>query len=92
MKVTILASLKDEDKIKKVVSFAENTLKADTVIFPTKQPNRELILIDYDYISHINTSDFIIAIPKEDTSFGESVSYEIATALYLRKTVLIWRW
>lgn len=53
------------------------------VDYPTEQRDKTLFEIDYDYICRIAKAGMVVAIPKYEGGFGESVTYELAVAKYL---------
>ncbi len=64
-----------------------NKLYGTLVDYPMEQPNKTLLEIDIDYMYRIASADKIVAVPKPDGSFGESVTYEMAFAKFLGKDV-----
>lgn len=87
MKVVILSSLKQEEKIKFMANIFINF--GAEVVYPKKEFEKSLLTIDIDYIKEIHNADMVIAIPKDDGSFGESVTYEMALVIYFGKEVFI---
>jgi hypothetical protein len=87
MKVIIIASLSQEDEIKKVADIYEKI--GITVAYPTRQQNKEFSQIVEDYLYRISMADKVVAITKDDGTFGEGAIYEIAFAKYLNKPIEI---
>lgn len=105
MKVVIIGSLSCKHVIETVETFCKDVLGADNIITPFKCKSGSLLRMQKSYIQYIEDCDLVIAVPKysvteeslEDNNhtyikecFGESTSYEIAMALYLKKNILIW--
>lgn len=84
-KICILASLSQQSAIKEAVEHYKS--EGWLVDYPIEQHNKTLFEIDFDYICRIAAADKVVAIPKYDGSFGESVTYEMAVAKYLGKPV-----
>lgn len=101
MTVTIIGSVKDDKKINECKKFFENL--GFKVNSPLDLKNQQLSLIQIQsiWIQKIKDSDMVVAIPKEiliegdggtrySLNFGESTSYEMATALDLGKQIVFW--
>ena len=87
MKIVIIASLSQEDEIKKV---ADGYKKMGHLVdYPVKQQNKEFSRIVEDYLYRIGVADKVVAITKADGTFGEGATYEIAFAKYLNKPIRI---
>lgn len=84
-KICILASLSQQSAIKEVVQHYKS--QGCLVDYPIEQCDKTLFEIDFDYICRIAAADIVVAIPKHDGSFGESVTYELAVAKYLNKPI-----
>lgn len=85
--VTIIASLSQENDIKKA---RDNYTKLGYIVdYPRKQYDKEFSKIVEDYLFRISTSDRVIAITKDDGSFGVGSIYELAFAKYLDKPITI---
>lgn len=82
-KVCILASLSQQSAIEEAVKHYKS--EGCIVDYPIEQHDKTLFEIDYDYICRIASADMVVAIPKCDGTFGESVTYELAVAKYLGK-------
>lgn len=82
-KICILASLSQRSDIEEAVRLYKSY--GNLVDYPIEQRDKTLFQIDYDYICRIASADMVVAIPKYDGSFGESVTYEMAVAKYLGK-------
>lgn len=100
MIVTIISSLVNKEEIEAIKNFFKNQ-GCTAVNAPLEGQSKSLLEIDMDYLNKIDSSDFVIAIPKgishEDHAgqihkflFGESVTYEIAYARHIGKPVFIW--
>ena len=86
-KKIIIASLRQEDDIKKV---ADKYKKLGYIVdYPIKQPDKELSRIIEDYLYKISLADSVVAITKPDGTFGVGATYEIAFARYLNKPITI---
>ena len=86
-KVIIIASLSQEDKIKKV---ADSYKKLGHIVdYPIRQPDKEFSEIVDDYLCRINLADTVVAISKSDGTFGEGATYELAFARFLNKPIKI---
>lgn len=84
-RICILASLSQQLEIEEAV---EHYKTPNCIIdYPVKQDNKTLFEIYHDYIFRIALADKIVAIPKNDGTFGESVTYELAIATYLNKPI-----
>lgn len=90
MKVTVCGSLNNKSIIEDVYTFAYKVLGANYVHYPIEEPDIPLVNIRKNFIDHIVTSDLVIVIPKNYFEFGDSVTWELAIARYLKKPVLIW--
>ena len=103
MKVTIICSLKCEEKCRQAVDFFEN-LGVDEVYYPFVHQEDSLLEIQMKYLGEIVEADLIVAIPKDEDLgvkindgsmigeyFGESTSYELAYAMRMNKQIIIWR-
>ncbi len=84
-KICILASLSQQSAIEEAVEHYKS--HGFLVDYPIEQRDKTLFEIDFDYICRIAAADKVVAIPKYDGSFGESVTYEMAVAKYLGKPV-----
>lgn len=85
MRVCILASLSQKSDIETVA----NHYKKDGNLVDYPIPSRKNRLsICLDYIYKIKNADIIVAIPKRDRTFGDSVTYELAIAKYFDKPVV----
>ena len=84
-KICILASLSQQSDIKEAVQHYKP--QSCLVDYPIERPDKSLFEIDFDYICRIAAADMVVAIPKLDGSFGESVTYELAVAKYLDKPI-----
>lgn len=82
-KICILASLSQQSAIEEAVEHYKS--QGYIVDYPTEQRDKTLFEIDYDYICRIAKASMVVAIPRHDGSFGESVTYEMAIAKYLGK-------
>lgn len=82
-KICILASLSQQSAIEKAVQHYKS--QGCLVDYPIEQHDKTLFELDFDYICRIAAADMVVAIPKPDGSFGESVTYELAVAKYLDK-------
>lgn len=82
-KICILASLSQQSAIEEAVQHYKS--EGCLVDYPVEQRDKTLFEIDFDYICRIAAADMVVAIPKYDGSFGESVIYELAIAKYLNK-------
>ena len=82
-KVCILASLSQQSAIEEAVKHYKS--EGCIVDYPKEQHDKTLFEIDYDYNCRIASADMVVAIPKCDGTFGESVTYELAVAKYLGK-------
>lgn len=80
-KICILASLSQKSAIEEAVKHYKS--QGCLVDYPIEQHDKSLFEIDFDYICRIAAADKVVAIPKYDGSFGESVTYEMAVAKYL---------
>lgn len=80
-KVCILASLSQKSDIEEAVAYYKS--QGYIVDYPTEQRDKTLFEIDYDYICRIAKAGMVVAIPKYEGGFGESVTYELAVAKYL---------
>ena len=89
MKVVIVASLSQMDDIYKVVNICQKL--GIEVHYPRKQPDKEFSKIVEEYFEKISKADLILAIEKEDGSFGNSCTYELTFAKYLNKPIQIIR-
>lgn len=102
MKVTIICSLKCEEKCRQAAEFFEN-LGAE-VYHPFLHQEGSLLEIQRKYLGEIVEGDLIVAIPKGEALgekisdgsvigeyFGESTSYELAYAMRMNKQIVIWR-
>lgn len=85
MKIVIIASLSQEEEIKKVADIYKSV--GCQVDYPTKQQNKNFIQIVQDYLYKISVADRVIAITKDDGTFGEGSMYEIAFARFLIKPI-----
>lgn len=74
-------------KLKKVADIYEKI--GITVAYPTRQQNKEFSQIVEDYLYRISMADKVVAITKDDGTFGEGAIYEIAFAKYLNKPIEI---
>ena len=84
-RICILASLSQRTDIEEAVKYYRTP---DNIIdYPKEQYNKTLFEIDYDFICKIASADRIIAISKDDGTFGESVTYELALATYFGKPI-----
>ena len=84
-KICILASFSQRSDIEEVVKHYKTP---DNIIdYPKEQSHKTLFEIDYDFICKIASADRIIAISKDDGTFGESVTYELAIATYFGKPI-----
>lgn len=87
-KVVIIASLSQEDDIKKVRDHYFNM--GYLVDYPKAQfNNKSFREIVEDYFYRISLADKIVAITKDDGSFGEGSIYELAFAKFLNKPIEI---
>lgn len=84
-KVCILASLSQKSDIEEAVAYYKS--QGYIVDYPTEQRDKTLFEIDYDYICRIAKAGMVVAIPKYEGGFGESVTYELAVAKYLSGAV-----
>lgn len=84
-KICILGSLSQQSAIEEAVEHYKS--HGWLVDYPIEQRDKTLFEIDFDYICRIAAADKVVAIPKYDGSFGESVTYEMAVAKYLGKPV-----
>lgn len=84
-KICILASLSQKSTIEEAVRHYKQ--QGCLVDYPVEQSDKTLFEIDFDYICRIASADMVMAIPKPDGSFGESVTYELAVAKYLDKPI-----
>ena len=89
MKVVIVASLSQMDDIYKVVNICQKL--GIEVHYPRKQPEKKKKKIVEEYFEKISKADLILAIEKEDGSFGNSCTYELTFAKYLNKPIQILR-
>lgn len=80
-KVCILASLSQKSDIEEAVAYYKS--QGYIVDYPTEQRDKTLFEIDYDYICRIAKAGMVVAIPKYEGGFYESVTYELAVAKYL---------
>ena len=87
MKVIIIASLSQEDEIKKVADIYKKV--GHIVDYPKRQQYKDFSRIVEDYLYRISLADAVIAITKDDGTFGECSIYEIAFARYLNKPIKI---
>lgn len=87
-KVCILASLSQQSAIEEAVEHYKS--HENIVDYPIEQHDKTLLEIDFDYICRIASADMVVAIPKYDGSFGESVTYEMAVAKFLGKPVEVY--
>lgn len=87
MNIVIIASLSQEDTIKEVANHYKNL--GHIVDYPVKQPDKEFSQIVEDYLYRISLADTVIAITKQDGTFGEGVTYELAFAKFLNKPIHI---
>lgn len=87
-KVVIIASLSQEDDIKKVRDHYFNM--GYLVDYPKAQfNNKSFREIVEDYFYRISLADKVVAITKDDGSFGEGSIYELAFAKFLNKPIEI---
>lgn len=107
MVVTIIGSTNSEackKWIEQAVLFSRNVLNAKVVHHPLDESlqSRSLLSIQSKYICFIDQADLVIVCPKSihgetnggvDQTYriGESTTYEMATARFLGKPILIWR-
>lgn len=85
-KICILASLSQKSDIEEVVK--QYKTPYNIIDYPKEQLNKTLFEIDYDFICKIASADLVIAIYKDDGTFGESVTYELAIATYFDKPII----
>lgn len=107
MVVTIIGSTSSEvcrEWIEQAILFSRNVLDAKVVHHPLDEnlQSFSLLGIQSKYISFIDQADLVIVCPKSihgetnggvDQTYriGESTTYEMATAKFLGKPILIWR-
>ena len=88
MKIVILGSIKQESDMKILKSFYEQYMGCKNITIPIKNEEDTLLDIDINYINYINDSDIILALQKQDYTYGESVTYEIAISKFLGKHIV----
>lgn len=87
-KVVIIASLSQEDDIKDVKDYYLSL--GYLVAYPKAQfNNKSFHEIVEDYFYEISLADKVVAITKDDGSFGEGSTYELAFAKFLNKPIEI---
>lgn len=68
MIITILSSLKNQEKINEVFEFANVVLGAEKIFYPApeegKMNKHSLFCLDKRFLDYIDLSDLVIAIPK----------------------------
>lgn len=100
-KVCIICSLGAKEVCEKAAGTFENL--GMEVHHPFLDQQGSLLRIQSNYLKAIEESDIVLVIPKSSTTdnqfndgtkvtelYGESVSYEMAFALYLNKPIIIW--
>ena len=85
--VVIIASLSQEEDIKDVKDYY--LYLGYLVDYPTPQFNKSFHEIVEDYFYRISLADKVVAITKDDGSFGEGSTYELAFAKFLNKPIEI---
>ena len=85
--VVIIASLSQEEDIKDVKDYYLSL--GYLVDYPTPQFNKSFHEIVEDYFYRISLADKVVAITKDDGSFGEGSTYELAFAKFLNKPIEI---
>lgn len=103
MNITVIGSMKQTVEMLKIKDIYSKL--GNDVFCPCDPERKNLTLLgkQTSWIEHIESSDIIIAIPKETkmfetdgdstvigVRFGESTSYEIAIANHFNKDVMIW--
>lgn len=85
-KIVIIASLYQEDDIKTTVDYY--TRLGYVVDYPKRQPNKNFADIVEDYLRKIYDADLVVAITKNDGTFGEGATYELAFAEFFGKRIV----
>lgn len=86
MKIFIIGSLSCEDRIKTAADFFFQ-LGYD-VEYVKRQPEKTFEILVEETFNSIFTADIIIAVTKEDGTFGQGTTYEIMFAKFLEKIVI----
>lgn len=77
--VTILSSLKNQEKIDEVFEFANTVLRAEKIFYPEPENgniNKHTIFcLDKRFLGYIDRSDLVIAIPKNIFNLVPSDAY-----------------
>lgn len=85
MKVFVIGSLSCDARIKSVAEyFAE---LGDKVEYVKKQPDKSFQILVEEALNLISEADRIVAVAKEDGTFGEGTMYELAFAKFLGKDI-----
>lgn len=87
MDVIIIASLSQEEDIIDVAMDYKS--QGYLVDYPMKQPDADFSRIVEDWFYRISLADKVVAITKDDGTFGEGVTYELAFARFLGKSIKI---
>lgn len=81
----VIGSTKQADQIKKCAEM----FSKDEVRYVTPRPGSPFNECVRDCFDNIDWADVIYAVPKEDGTFGEGVTYEMEYAKRLKKIVFI---
>lgn len=86
-RIFVIGSLSQEDEIEKTAQYYEDL--AYIVDHVRKQPDRTFSDLVDEAFRKISEADQIVVVPKKDGSFGEGVTYEIAFAKFIGKTITV---
>lgn len=85
-KIFIIGSLKHADVIEK---YAESLKKKYEVDYVKKERNKILSSLIRQAFDKIEKADIIVAVCKEDGTFGDGTCYEMEYARRVRKTIMM---
>lgn len=86
MRVFIIGSLSCADRIRSVAEYFSKEL-GDEVEYVKKQPEKTFETLVEEVFTSISKADRIVAIRKDNGSFGEETIYELMFAKFLGKQV-----
>ena len=85
-KIFVIGSLKHADVIEK---YAESLKKTYEVDYVKKEHNKRLSFLIRQAFDKIEKADVIVAICKEDGTFGDGTCYEMEYARRVGKTIMM---
>lgn len=86
MRVFVIGSLSCADRIKSIAEYFSDEL-GDEVEYVKKQSQKTSETLVEETFDSISKADRIVAVRKDDGSFGEGTIYELAFAKFLGKQI-----